>query len=286
MGTDGGAGANVAGSRSRQGRALEAAAKWRSAAQPGADLRGILVIEGAAAVGATARLAIAEAIASVVRSGARRSNSKEVAGGIEEERTLRVEVTRNPMTPGSSKSALCFAYCVRVGDAGLAAAAHAALQREAALKGTRRLLPRFVAACAAASSGASAADTATCGDLRVFEWTVEHAAGPKMVNTVDLGDISNGLAAACPKGLTLTACCAAPRSNVIVDDITTNSPACRQSYICCKAPPSSLFRGDSIDGTLHLPAAPALPVPAYVDGTLHLPPAPALPVPAYVQVSL
>jgi len=210
--------------------------------RPGADLRGVLVIEGAAAVGAIARLAAAEALAAVVRSGARaaRLASEEVfepaasqegfarRGSLQRKQLsqleleevapgLRVEVTRSPPVEGSPDDALCLAYCIRLGDPDAAAVAHATLEREAAAEGKRRLLPRFAVALGTRdglSSGGGpgrailSEGAAFMGELRVAAWTIEHTSGPRRrSHEADLDDVFPG----CPS----TACCG---SGPLLDD--------------------------------------------------------------------
>ncbi|CAE8592799.1 unnamed protein product [Polarella glacialis] len=108
--------------------------------QLGGDLlRGELEIAGSAAVGASTRLAVAEALAMVVFRSAPKGASS----------PSHVEVTRSPLRPDSAPGSLRFAYAVRFADVDSACLARKALECEAACGGRHRLLPRFALALAA-----------------------------------------------------------------------------------------------------------------------------------------
>jgi len=126
----------------------------------GTGIRGILEIDGSTAVGAATRLALAEALAAIVRHGTSSRKGSQA----------RVEVVRNLGRSNAKKHTLRFTYAVSIVDPVAAEAARSALQREASRGGRRRLLPSFAAALRAHGEGSQ---TKQCSNLRIVAWTVE-----------------------------------------------------------------------------------------------------------------
>lgn len=123
----------------------------------GAHLRGMMEIEGTTAVGATTRLALAEALAAVLhRHGPQ----------------ARVEVARSTARIDAKPDALRFDYSIHLGDLATMPAARKVLQREIDTGGRLRLLAHFAKSLSAHDDPAAKASVAS-HSLRIVDWTVE-----------------------------------------------------------------------------------------------------------------